>query len=74
MLTAEARAEFLADLVPEEELQVSCDWWRPGHVTRCSPLIGPRGGAAAGRPRRLGLGAAGRRGQRQDAETGGRGQ
>ena len=41
MLTAEARAEFLADLVPEEELQVSCDWWRPGHVTRCSPLIGP---------------------------------
>ena len=23
--------------------QVSCDWWRPGHVTTCSPLIGPQG-------------------------------
>ena len=23
------------------EAQVSCDWWRPGHVTSCSPLIGP---------------------------------
>ena len=21
--------------------QVSCDWWRAGHVTKCSPLIGP---------------------------------
>ena len=21
--------------------QVSCDWWRPGHVTTCSPLISP---------------------------------
>ena len=21
--------------------KVSCDWWRPGHVTSCSPLIGP---------------------------------
>ena len=21
--------------------QVSCDWWRAGHVTTCSPLIGP---------------------------------
>ena len=20
--------------------QVSCDWWRAGHVTQCSPLIG----------------------------------
>ena len=23
------------------EQQVSCDWWRPGHVTTCSPVIGP---------------------------------
>ena len=23
--------------------QVGCDWWRPGHVTTCSPLIGPQG-------------------------------
>ena len=23
--------------------QVSCGWWRPGHVTTCSPLIGPQG-------------------------------
>ena len=22
--------------------QVSCGWWRRGHVTRCSPLIGPQ--------------------------------
>ena len=22
--------------------QVSCGWWRTGHVTSCSPLIGPR--------------------------------
>ena len=22
------------------EAQVSCDWWRPGHVTSCPPLIG----------------------------------
>ena len=22
--------------------QVSCDWWRPGHVTSCPSLIGPR--------------------------------
>ena len=21
--------------------QVSCDWWRGGHVTQCSPVIGP---------------------------------
>ena len=21
---------------------MSCDWWRAGHVTPCSPLIGPR--------------------------------
>ena len=21
--------------------QVSCDWWRAGHVTTCSSLIGP---------------------------------
>ena len=27
---------------------MSCDWWRDGHVTPCSPLIGCRlrGGAA----------------------------
>ena len=24
--------------------QVSCDWWRAGHVTPCSPLIGCRDG------------------------------
>ena len=24
--------------------QVSCDWWRVGHVTSCPPLIGPGGG------------------------------
>ena len=23
--------------------QVSCGWWRPGHVTTCSPLIAPQG-------------------------------
>ena len=23
--------------------QVSCDWWRPGHVTPCSSLIGQGG-------------------------------
>ena len=23
-----------------QHLQVSCDWWTPGHVTPCSPLIG----------------------------------
>ena len=24
----------------EEQQQVSCDWWRAGHVTQSSPLIG----------------------------------
>ena len=23
-----------------QHLQVSCDWWTPGHVTQCPPLIG----------------------------------
>ena len=23
--------------------KVGCDWWRAGHVTSCSPLIGPGG-------------------------------
>ena len=27
----------------EEEVQVSCDWWRAGHVTQSSPLIGCQG-------------------------------
>ena len=26
----------------EAECQVSCDWLRAGHVTPCSPLIGPQ--------------------------------
>ena len=25
---------------PRRPGQVSCDWWRAGHVTTCSPLIG----------------------------------
>ena len=39
--------------------QVSCDWWRAGHVTSCSPLIGPGQGAVPGA-------AAPRRGRPQD--------
>ena len=27
----------------EEEVQVSCDWWRAGHVTQSSLLIGCQG-------------------------------
>ena len=38
----------------EEEVQVSCDWRSPGHVTPCSPLIG----AGTSRGRRRSSGAA----------------
>ena len=31
--------------------QVSCGWWRAGHVTQSSPLIGP-GGRRTARPER----------------------
>ena len=29
-----------ADLKMPDTLEVSWDWWRPGHVTHSSPLIG----------------------------------
>ena len=44
--------------------QVGCDWWRAGHVTTCSPLVGPGQGAVPGAgaavPRDLDPRAAGR--------------
>ena len=39
----EQLSEFISGLGPGQLVgrQVSCDWRRPGHVTSCSPLIGP---------------------------------
>ena len=39
--------------------QVGCDWWRPGHVTTCSPLIGQ--GVCFGEIALLGTGGMNRR-------------
>ena len=52
-----AHAPDLAQLLRAAD-QVSCDWWRAGHVTTSSPLIGPGARRGPGRGQRPERGAA----------------